>query len=190
MAYMVTNALWDELEGWLAACRPEAYDDLAPPASEQELERFAARFSISPPDDLLASLARHNGEQFGSEFIFGRMRWLLPIDVALEQAESCERSARRRGTFEKRADIEPFGPVKAYDWSSCWTPFFLDNDVLYCIDMEPAPGGTPGQVIIVDHEDLSLTRVASSFTSFLGMAFAAARTGAAWPFKGRQSAAQ
>jgi cell wall assembly regulator SMI1 len=186
---MVTNALWGELEGWLAASRPNAFDDLAPPASEDEVRRFAAHFSRSPPDELLASLARHDGEEFGSEFLFGKMRWLLPIDVALEQAEACKASARRRGTFEQPADIESFGPVLPYDWSGSWIPFFLDNDVLYCIDMAPAPGGTPGQVVIVDHEDLSLTRVASSYTEFLGKAFAAVRTDAPWPFRGRHPSA-
>jgi cell wall assembly regulator SMI1 len=72
-----------------------------------------------------------------------------------------------RGTF-KGIQSEPSGPVRPVWWSNLWIPItdnaFGDN---YCVDLDPAPGGSVGQIISVWHDDSHRTVLAPSFRYWL-----------------------
>ncbi|MCW5831671.1 MAG: SMI1/KNR4 family protein [Labilithrix sp.] len=69
--------------------------------------------------------------------------------------------------------------VRAVDYCDAWIPISRSargRDFL-CIDLDPAPGGTRGQIIeyVVDSE--ARPRVAASFADLLGKYFEQAQTG-------------
>jgi len=64
---------------------------------------------------------------------------------------------------------EPDGPVKAVWWSCRWIPVTViaGSTWHHCVDLDPAPGGTSGQVIEIADDDSARRVVAPSFRAFL-----------------------
>ena len=177
--------MWRALEAWLSATKPALLGELRGPASNSDFLLLEGVVPHPLPQELLDSWRQHDGEDYQSEFVFGGLRRLLPIREAIEQSHDYSRSAKRRGTFERSTEIRTSGSIMPFDWTDLWCPFLLDNTVLYCVDLWPAPGGNVGQVIVVDHEALHLYRVAPDFRTFFERAFEATRLGAPWPFTSR-----
>lgn len=55
------HASWDRIEAWLGAHAPQTLETLLPPADPAAVRATAERFGVAFPDDLIASLARHEG---------------------------------------------------------------------------------------------------------------------------------
>jgi cell wall assembly regulator SMI1 len=52
---------WQRIEKWLTANAPVSHDSLRPPASSASIDAAQRRMSVAFPDDLVASLRRHDG---------------------------------------------------------------------------------------------------------------------------------
>ncbi|MGP4102214.1 SMI1/KNR4 family protein [Nonomuraea sp. KM90] len=59
------NATWRRTERWLARHAPATYKSLRPPATPQAIARAEAAMGAHLPDDLRASLLRHDGARDG-----------------------------------------------------------------------------------------------------------------------------
>ncbi|MFI7635664.1 SMI1/KNR4 family protein [Nonomuraea sp. NPDC049400] len=92
------NAVWRRIERWLARRAPATYKSLQPAATPQSIARTEAAIGARFPDDLRASLLRHNGSGYGG---FGpapfydlmsakdiRSDWKILCDIVLEDPES------------------------------------------------------------------------------------------------------
>ncbi|GII94735.1 SMI1/KNR4 family protein [Sinosporangium siamense] len=64
---------WRRLERWLAENAPQSYADLAPPATPREIARVEKAMMLRFPDDLKASLMRHNGVLRGAGSLLGML---------------------------------------------------------------------------------------------------------------------
>jgi len=161
------NGLWRRFENWLCEHTPVFCRwPLAPGASEKDLQAFERTIGAELPADVRQSYLRHNGSA-GVRLlsVVGEGKW-----VTLKEA------ARQWKFFQSiRPDLEaagflntPLGPMKEVHISPGWIPI-SDNsggDHL-CIDLDPAEGGTVGQLFSYWHEYGAWRLVAPSFTAFL-----------------------
>jgi cell wall assembly regulator SMI1 len=62
----------------------------------------------------------------------------------------------------------PEGPIKPLHWNLRWLPLTTNGGGdHYCADLDPAPGGTVGQIIWFDHEDGPVQVIAKGFAEWL-----------------------
>ncbi|WP_143020456.1 hypothetical protein [Sinosporangium album] len=65
------NRQWTRIEGWLRTNAPRSYASLRPPAKARTLAVAEAQMGLRLPDDLRASLLRHNGSAGPAAFGLG-----------------------------------------------------------------------------------------------------------------------
>ena len=59
------------------------------------------------------------------------------------------------------------GPIQPHNWNLRWLPVTGGSGNHYCVDLDPAPGGTIGQIIWFEHDAGPIRVVASGFTAWL-----------------------
>jgi cell wall assembly regulator SMI1 len=161
------DGLWRRLENWFyehvpAFCRWP----LAPGASEADVQAFEKTIGAKLPDDVRRSYLRHNGSA-GVDLldVVGEGKWSTLSGVAA----SWKHFQESRPVLEEAGFLEPpLGPMKEVHISPGWIPIG-DNqggDHL-CVDLDPAEGGTVGQLFSYWHEYGAWRFVAPSITAFL-----------------------
>lgn len=152
-------AAWRRIERWIAAHVPAwangARPLFNPPASVQALADLASHLDLSLPDQLRLLLLTNNGCRPGDYPLPMRAteptKWRL-LSTA-EVAEEWDLLRSIADSVRVNAAIRTVGPVLATWWSDGWIPI-ADcgmGDVI-CHDMNPAPGGTVGQLILYEHD--------------------------------------
>ena len=168
-------ALWQRLEAWAAANAAVMLSELRGPAEPEALARFEAMSDLALPEGLRASLLLHDGEE-GSRYccawadageLFGTTEILEHWHRMQQMAEEPDPEEIAKSMREGLIEVE--GPVWAVACHKAWIPFMALNggDVSWYVDLVPAPGGTPGQVIEVDLECGRWRVRAPSFEAFL-----------------------
>jgi cell wall assembly regulator SMI1 len=150
---------WQRIQRWFETHAPEWTDGptplFLPPATEQSVKHLEEHLGISLPDQLRALVFTSNGCRRGD--------YPLPMKQTtstLWRTMSVEEIAVRWDSLSSLAATHPFryqvrvrGPVRASWWIREWIPF-ADcgmGDVV-CADMNPAPGGMPGQLVLYEHD--------------------------------------
>ncbi|HMU74167.1 MAG TPA: SMI1/KNR4 family protein [Elusimicrobiota bacterium] len=154
---------WKRIEIWLARRAPDALATLNPPASQTEMAAAEKEMGLWFPADLRASLLRHDGQTKAVPAAFPQGLAALSVKGILESWKT--RTHRLGAMLGDRDDFDGWrksiaqgvmfvgGPVKARLADPRWIPIADSNgDVFWFVDLDPAPGGTPGQVIEVDPE--------------------------------------
>ncbi len=155
--------IWNRLEAWLEKNAPEVLETLEPGASLGEIKETERYLSIDFPDDARESFRIHNGQSdydlhglmLGRELLsLGRMReeWMIWKSVLEEKAASDGK--HEAGVWMHWGDAR---------WIPVTSNCAGDND---CIDLNPAPGGVPGQIISVWHEMPQRPLLAVSFRAW------------------------
>jgi molybdopterin molybdotransferase len=148
-----------------AAC-PGFPGMLAGPASPEALAMAEARLGRPLPVDLRDLLARHDGSS-GARILPEEWALLPAAEVAEEHAAW---AALRLAEFlPEGLGCDPVGAIRADEWvRPGWIPFAANGmgDFL-CLDMDPAPGGTEGQVITLWHDDARREVLAPSLPAWL-----------------------
>jgi cell wall assembly regulator SMI1 len=175
------EALWRRIDAALGKHAPAVLETLCGPASEKSLTALEKEFGQPVPDDLRRAWAVHDGQDDELE------EHLLFVDFPFYGVAEA-RAARKQGRevakvlgVDKEQDdfvawhaliddgigsIE--GPVKARNFNAAWLPIGAFNgDMFRYLDLDPAPGGTVGQVIEVDPESVSWRVLAPSFGDLL-----------------------
>ncbi len=168
-SHMTVAESWSRLDAWLQAMPnavPEGFKD---PACDDEIQILEGALGVKLPDDFIASLKIHNGQAGRCTGCFDG-DYLLSVRGILKEWTSW-RDLVVEGSFEGITS-DPDGGVKD-DWFNLrWIPFAANGmgDCL-CLDFDPAPGGTVGQVVRVLHDDERRECLAASFEQWLdGMA--------------------
>jgi cell wall assembly regulator SMI1 len=162
-------ARWETIRGWIAERHPDAVDGFNPPATPAAIAEAEAALGHALPEDYKRFLLIHDGQDEFASFVgLGR---LLSIAEVVETE-----------IYGEPVPVDPSGVgegVRALDYCPAWIPITESargRDYL-CIDLDPAPGGTRGQIIeyIVDFNDRPL--VAPSFADLLSLYFEGIQTG-------------
>jgi cell wall assembly regulator SMI1 len=134
-------------------------------ASADQIAATERTIGLSFSPDLRHLLSLHNG---GDES-FVLPGWeLFSAERIVDEWKVWEDLYRTQFKPENYA-CEPVGPIRGDEWwRLAWIPFCGDGGGNHlCIDMEPADGGTVGQVITMWHDDPRREFIAASLTDFI-----------------------
>lgn len=141
---------WARLETWLGAKLPgQALPD---GASNDDITRAEAAIGLPFPAELSELYKRHNGS---NRIWLCERGFIIPLydpeGEHLVDSWTFMKSMVEKGAFSQKS--EPIGPIKADWWNTKWIPVTanLGGDYI-CVDLDPGPGGTKGQVIAWWHE--------------------------------------
>ena len=150
------------------AVAPESVGNLNPPAGPDQIAQLIDTVPDAPTE-LVAILETHNGEE--------PISWIsvLPNGMQLMGVESILQFLSYQTStpddFMENIDElvadnvmdRPEGPVKPVFSYSKRVPFAqLNADVIWFLDLDPAPGGKIGQVVEEDAEGMRLRVIADS----------------------------
>jgi cell wall assembly regulator SMI1 len=161
------DRLWRLFENWLYEQTPVfCHWPLAPGASEEEVQVLENKIGARLPDDIRQSYLRHNGSAGVNLLsVVGEGKWV----TVGEATEHWQFFQDIRPDLEDAGYLEtPKGPMKKVHISPGWIPI-SDNEGgdHLCVDLDPAEGGTVGQLFSYWHEYGAWRFVAPSFAAFL-----------------------
>ncbi len=160
---------WHTVRSWLQREHPDVLQQFNPPACAEAVAAAEAELGVSLPDDYKAFLALADGQDDCAAFV--GLGALMPIaEVA---------STKLMGE-EREVPAACAGPgVRAVDCATGWIPISRSargRDYL-CIDLDPAPEGTRGQIIEYVADGDARPLIAKSFADLLSLYFEQAQTG-------------
>ncbi len=157
------------LSRWLASHAPALLDSLGAPLADAALAKTEALLGRSLPSDYVSFLRAHDGQRFvlgdrpgiGSLAPIIRAFEILPLGYAAGEWRSM------REWDEGPGEVD--GPVRPLFVHEAWWPFTViyGSSHHHCIDLDPAPGGDVGQIIVVSMKDDRRTVIAPSFEAFI-----------------------
>lgn len=147
--------VWARIESALRATAPDQFGALAAGATPASIQAAETRLGVALPPDVRESYAVHDGSgEIGllPIMLYGLIAAPLhSLDEMVREWETWQ-EWRRDGTGH--ASAPPAGPIKADRYNPRWLPVAWDGGAVnLCIDLDPAPGGAPGQMIYLDHLD-------------------------------------
>lgn len=163
---------WQKIETWAGTHTPGLLDTLNPGASAAELSDLQRFTGVIFPEDFTNFLSIHNGQQPTPLCLFSDHR-LLSIDEMISSWQICNSILTQindhcMSAYGKPARSTPDAGIKNDWWNMAWLPFTADaSRNHYCIDMDPAPDGTKGQIIHVSHNTPQRKLVSPSFSEWI-----------------------
>lgn len=137
---------------------------LNPGATEDEILVAEMALGFRFPEDFRASLKRHNG-QANNHTLIGMGPLLSTEDIVSQW--TIWKELLDDDTFDD-VHSDPDPGVKAVWWNLRWIPITYDGAGDHdCIDMDPAEGGTVGQIIEMWHDDSGRPLRSPSFLAWL-----------------------
>jgi cell wall assembly regulator SMI1 len=135
-------------------------------AAEEEIAATERAIEASLPQDLRHLLKLHNGSEHG---LFVLPRWELFSASRIADEWSIWADLYHSQFKPEGYTSDPSGPVQGDEWWRLkWIPFCGDGGGNHlCVDLDPAPGGTTGQVITMWHDSPERDFIASSLTEFV-----------------------
>ncbi len=158
---------WEKIETWLGANVAGVLATLLPPASLQEIQRAEEILGVTLPDDVRESYSIHNGQALdqqtaGYGLVAGHELLRLSYVTAAWRGYKAQYD---EGSFDVMP--EPAEGVKDDFWNPKWIPITtIGTTEHYCVDLDPGPGGTMGQIILWNR-DGHRSVVARSFRDWL-----------------------
>ena len=162
---MTIEDTWTRIDHWLRMHSPATLEALRSGTDDDALDAFERELGVRLPDDYRASMKIHDGQE-PNTFGFIDARQLLSLSEVRAHWRSWQQ-VMESGVL-KEAQPEPGVGVKPYWWSPFWIPITstgsADND---CLDLDPSPEGTYGQIVTVWHDDSTRIVESSSFGDWL-----------------------
>lgn len=164
MASNRQEGLYDLYMRPLARENPKLFATFNPPATFAEISEANAKFGIQLPEEYTNLLRCANGQKSVPAF-FGKYLWL-----SLKTAANLFSAIKTRGADGAKTEADK--EIKPVEQSLKWIPFAEDKDGdTLCLDFDPTPEGTVGQVIAVNYTDATRRLMASSFDDYLEKKF-------------------
>ena len=175
-------AAFARIVAWLDRHAPPVAAGLRGPATdadldglERELKAADPPFPGEVPAALRAVLKVRNGGRDAAVLPGGPVFDECPFDLLSASNIFEERAAWTRNQRESPLSADDLAyaddvsdpRVRRAGFLPAWLPFAEVGGNLLCLDDDPAPGGTPGQVIALNHEDAGTHHLADSLTGYL-----------------------
>ncbi|MGL6096438.1 MAG: SMI1/KNR4 family protein [Fimbriiglobus sp.] len=148
--------IWSRIEAILGKQAPALLAKLPPGLSADAIAAVETELGFALPADVRESYAVRDGS--GDAGIlpqddYGRVNGVKMIPLGWVAGEREEwNDMLDDGEFDG-TEAKPEGPAKAEWWNRKWLPFTENGGGDHmCIDLDPAPGGTVGQVIDFRHD--------------------------------------
>ena len=148
-----TSDVWGRFEHMLAQHAPELLASLRPPATAEQIEHAQASMGLQLPQDVREAYLRHNGTDKALFPPFCYWASLTEMAEQLVWAREYDEEMRLEYPDQYGPPCDFWGTqkVKAVAGNDLWIPLGLSNtSTTVCIDLDPAPQGAIGQ-LIVDH---------------------------------------
>jgi cell wall assembly regulator SMI1 len=166
--------LWNRLAEALRKLNPVLAKGLRPTSDEASVAACEAALGVRFPADFRESLLLPGGEVWAQVLapgrpagvqVINRIEWLHPQAIQAEW----KRWRDDIGTWNFEA--EAHGPVRQMWWNPKWIPISIVGGSTYhhCLDLDPAEGGQPGQIIELGMKFERRIVVARSFRELLQM---------------------
>ena len=157
--------VWQRIEAWLNARQPELLNGLNPGASEDQIHNLEKILGIQFPESFQNSVLIHDGQD---ENLPGLLHdWELLSLRRIEGEWKLWKELLDGGEFSDYQS-EPEAGVKNNWWNERWIPIAADGAGNFlCMDMDPASGGSLGQIITMWHDEAERVIVAQSFRDWL-----------------------
>ncbi|OUM55678.1 hypothetical protein BVG19_g5253 [[Candida] boidinii] len=159
--------IWELFDDWLKENWVQGYNNLAHPATDEEIEILEENLGVKLPGDYKESLKCHNG-QIGYQFTFKNNEY-LSIDKVYHYRnlwKDIKISGKLDGLTSKIYDNEPI----SNEWYNInWIPITHDGaGNHYCLDLDPDlnKNGKIGQIITMWHDSDSRSIISYSFKEF------------------------
>jgi cell wall assembly regulator SMI1 len=147
--------VWARIEAVLRATSPDQFAALAAGATSEALQATEARLGVTLPPDVRESYTVHDGSgeiDVLPSTLYGLIT--VPLYSLDEMVREWQMWQQWRSEGNYHCPTSPEGPVKADRYNPRWLPVTWDGGAVnLCIDLDPAPGGVPGQMIYLDHLD-------------------------------------
>jgi len=174
---------WGRIVAWYEANTPPGTLRLPPGIDEELIQVAEAEMGLRLPDDVRAFYRMHNGLDGSSLLHYGEF---LSLEFLLGEHSTTPRPG------DLGADNAPHdlsGPIKPTWWSLMRVKIIDNSGDGVMVDLDLAPGGTVGQVILFDHERGPRRVLAPSFAEWLARLARALEAGKlAWDPAGTQVA--
>lgn len=153
---------WNLFESWLSINWDEGLKHLNPPATDNDILKLEKTLNVKLPDDYIACLKIHNGQDEDVGGIFDNSEF-LSTHAIIEQ-HSIWKKLHKSGTFDK-FESNPSVGIKNTWWNNNWIPFTHNGGGdHYCIDLDPTSEGNKGQIITMWHDMSERDLLAPSFS--------------------------
>ncbi len=158
---------WHIIEAELRRVAGDQADGLPRGATFELVQRVEAELGASLPDSMLAVYLVRNGIGTAPPGARGQVSELLSLDAALERWRELT-ALLDQGLFAQFTVELTQGAVRADWWNRRWLPISDDGvGNHFCVDLDPAQGGVPGQVILFRRHDDIRSVVAPSLPAYL-----------------------
>ncbi|WP_160714365.1 SMI1/KNR4 family protein [Chitinophaga solisilvae] len=160
---------WTRWENWMKQYAPKLLTILNSGVSQEVLESLEKLIGKAMPDDFKAFYVVHNGQQRVRTGLVDADQ-LLPVEDIIEKWHYWQ-DLLDAGTFQYNGEpiaSEPDTGIRNNWWNPLWIPITSDGFGNYhCIDLDPAPEGTYGQIITLWHDDGHREIIAPSFREWI-----------------------
>lgn len=160
------DQVWARVEAWLAAHAPAVAAGLNPPASEDELAETERQLGVRLPESVRAAYLRHDGQSADAPGLFDGWEWLSLESVRHEW--KIWKRLLDGGDFKGMRSDGDGAVVRDDWWNAAWVPLtHSGSGDHHCLDLDPGPSGTPGQIIRMWHDDGARPVEAAGFAAWL-----------------------
>ena len=154
---------WDRFKAWLSENCAAEIRGLNDPATSDEFDELESIIAMKLPDDFKQYLTIHNGQgSDGGGIVDGSI--LLSTVEIIREWESLKYQLENTDLDLEEYYVERDDGLKGDVLNSKWIPFVSDrNGNYFCLDLDPAEGGSYGQIIDLYHDDFERNILSVSF---------------------------
>lgn len=163
---------WDRIKRWIKVNHPGMFGTLDIGATIDDLRQLEDGVGQKLPDDYKKFLEVHNGQTWTHLTLFDGDR-LLDAETVFRDWEAWKKvlpeiDAACRASYGEAASSSPGKGIKDEWWNMSWIPITSNGSGdSYCIDLDPSPDGTRGQIIRMWHDHPGREVIAQSFGDWI-----------------------
>jgi cell wall assembly regulator SMI1 len=156
---------WDRIDAWLRLNAPGIHDSLRPGATDLEIAETEQFLGVTFPEAVRESYRIHDGQSSEGPGLIDA--WELLSLERIKDEWKVWKDLLDGGDFEGN-ESEPEEGVRGDWWNDRWVPLtYSGSGDHHSLDLDPAPEGTTGQIILMWHDMAERPLIAPSFEAWM-----------------------